>query len=125
MFLTFFDFRIDSHPIKNYIFGKSSNPYSFSNDGKEYDAICASLFYRTFLIDVIGLKHNKGKFRIDPNLPKSWDYCNAVFYYDNCEYHLCFIKCDKKTVFYNGIEAVNDTIPLSRDDSEYVEVYYD
>ena len=111
--------------IKNYIFGRSDNPYSFSNDGKKYDTICASLFYRVFLADIIGIKHDKGKLKIEPNLPKSWDYCNAVFHYDNGEYHLCFIKGDKKSVLCDGIASANDSIPLIADDTKYVEVYYD
>ncbi len=111
--------------IKNYIFGRSDNPYSFSNDGKKYDTICASLFYRVFLADIIGIKHDKGKLKIEPNLPKSWDYCNAVFHYDNGEYHLCFIKGDKKSVLCDGVASANDSIPLIADDTKYVEVYYD
>lgn len=113
------------NPIKNYVFGRSSNPYSFSNDGNVYDAVCASLFYRVFLLDVLGIKHDKGKFRIEPNLPKSWDYCNAVFYYENSEYHICFIKGDKKSVLCDGVISANDTISLIEDDAKYVEVYYD
>ena len=84
----------------------------------------AGWFYRVGIQNILGIKKQGEKLKIDPKIPIAWDGYKATYNYKDTTYNIEIEKADKSKVILDGKEQISSTISLSDDKKTHkVEVY--
>ena len=83
----------------------------------------AGWFYKVGVQEILGIKKQGDKLKIDPRIPIAWDGFKAVYHYNNTEYNIEVIKGNKQELILDG-KSVSNTISLVDDNKSHKVTVY-
>jgi len=84
----------------------------------------AGWFYRVGVQDILGIKKQGNKLKIDPRMPIAWDGFRAIYKYMNTTYNIEVIRKNKEKVIFDNKNIISSTINLIDDEKEHTIVIH-
>ena len=114
--------RIDKYKVEPYVIAAdiySSHEFP-ARGGWTWYTGSAGWFYRVGLQEILGIKKQGDKLKLDPRLPISWDGYKAVYHYLDTTYNIEVKKESKENVNLDGKDMISSTINLVNDGKEHL-----
>ncbi len=77
----------------------------------------AGWFYKVAISDILGLKKQGEKLKLDPKIPIHWDGFKIVYHYEQTTYNIEVVKGEKEELILDGKRKISNTIDLVNDKS--------
>ena len=114
--------RVDKYKVEPYVIAAdiySSHEFP-ARGGWTWYTGSAGWFYRVGIQEILGIKKQGDKLKLDPRLPISWDGYKAVYRYLDTTYNIEVKKTSKEQVKVDGKEVISSTINLINDGKEHL-----
>lgn len=109
-------YKVEPYVIAADIYSSESFP---GRGGWTWYTGSAGWFYRVGVHEILGIKKQGDKLKIEPNIPIAWDGYKAVYHYLDTDYNIEVIKTTKESTIYDGKEIASSTINLVNDKREH------
>ncbi len=114
--------RVDKYKVEPYVIAAdiySSSEFS-GRGGWTWYTGSAGWFYKVGTQDILGIKQQGEKLKIDPKLPIAWDGYKAEYHYKNSTYNIEVEKGEKSSILVDGKDIISSSIPLIDDGKDHL-----
>ena len=109
-------YKDEPYVIAADIYSSESYP---SRGGWTWYTGSAGWFYRVGVENIIGIKKQGNKLKLDPRIPIAWEKFKATYKYINTTYNIEVIKGNKESLKLDGKEQISNTINLENDEKTH------